>query len=83
MPTAQGTRPLLVEVQALVAPAVYGAARRGVSGLDATRLGILLAVLALYAAPIAAGAAATAAWPIASRVWGLMKGEGASSNSFW
>jgi DNA repair protein RadA/Sms len=45
VPTAEGTRPLLVEVQALVAPAVYGAARRVASGIDANRLAILLAVL--------------------------------------
>jgi DNA repair protein RadA/Sms len=44
-PTAEGTRPLLVEVQALVAPALYGSARRVASGLDANRIGILLAVL--------------------------------------
>ncbi len=43
--TAEGSRPLLVEVQALVAPAAYGAARRVVSGLDGNRLAILLAVL--------------------------------------
>jgi len=45
VPSAQGTRPLLVEVQALVAPAVYGSARRVCSGLDAKRVAILLAVL--------------------------------------
>lgn len=45
VPTADGSRPLLVEVQALVAPSLYGAARRVVSGLDANRLAILLAVL--------------------------------------
>lgn len=45
LPTAEGTRPLLVEVQALVAPAVYGSARRVSSGLDGSRLAILLAVL--------------------------------------
>lgn len=45
VPTAEGTRPLLVEVQALVAPAVYGAARRVSSGIDGSRLAILLAVL--------------------------------------
>ena len=43
--TAQGQRPLLVEVQALVAPAAYGAARRVSTGLDGNRLAILLAVL--------------------------------------
>jgi DNA repair protein RadA/Sms len=45
LPAAEGTRPLLVEVQALVAPAVYGAARRVASGVDGSRLAILLAVL--------------------------------------
>jgi DNA repair protein RadA/Sms len=45
VPTAEGSRPLLVEVQALVAPAVYGAARRVATGVDANRLAILLAVL--------------------------------------
>ncbi len=43
--TAEGSRPLLVELQALVAPCQYGAPRRVVSGLDANRLNILLAVL--------------------------------------
>jgi DNA repair protein RadA/Sms len=45
VPTVEGSRPLLVEVQALVAPALYGAPRRVVSGLDANRLAVLLAVL--------------------------------------
>jgi DNA repair protein RadA/Sms len=45
LPTAEGSRPLLVEVQALVAPAVYGSARRVASGIDGSRLAILLAVL--------------------------------------
>ncbi len=45
LPTAEGTRPLLVEVQALVAPAVYGSARRVSTGIDGPRLAILLAVL--------------------------------------
>lgn len=45
VPTAEGSRPLLVEVQALVAPAVYGSARRVSSGIDGSRLAILLAVL--------------------------------------
>lgn len=43
--TAQGQRPLLIEVQALVAPAAYGSARRVATGLDAGRLSMLLAVL--------------------------------------
>lgn len=45
IPTTQGSRPLLVEVQALVAPALYGAPRRVTTGLDANRLAVLLAVL--------------------------------------
>ncbi len=44
-PTAEGSRPLLVEVQALVAPAAYGSPRRVASGVDGNRLAILLAVL--------------------------------------
>lgn len=44
-PSAEGSRPLMVEVQALVAPALYGAPRRVGAGLDTSRLAILLAVL--------------------------------------
>jgi len=40
----EGSRPLLVEVQALVSPASHGAAARKVSGLDASRLSMLAAV---------------------------------------
>jgi len=41
----EGTRPLLVEVQALVAPAGYGTPRRAVVGWDSGRLAMILAVL--------------------------------------
>jgi DNA repair protein RadA/Sms len=41
----EGTRPLLVEIQALVAPAAFGTPRRAVVGWDANRLSMLLAVL--------------------------------------
>ena len=44
-PTMEGTRPLLVEVQALVAPAGYGTPSRKASGIDPNRLGLLVAVL--------------------------------------
>ncbi len=44
--SADGNRPLLVEVQALVAPAAAGFARRTVAGVDANRVALLLAVLA-------------------------------------
>jgi DNA repair protein RadA/Sms len=41
----EGTRPLLVEIQALVAATGYGTPRRAVVGWDAGRLAMLLAVL--------------------------------------
>jgi DNA repair protein RadA/Sms len=41
----EGTRPLLVEVQALVAPASYGTPQRTATGFDSKRLQLLLAVL--------------------------------------
>jgi DNA repair protein RadA/Sms len=41
----EGSRPILVEVQALVGAATYGNARRTASGLDQNRLSLLLAVL--------------------------------------
>ena len=41
----EGTRPLLVEVQALVAPPSYGTPRRAVVGWDTGRLAMILAVL--------------------------------------
>jgi DNA repair protein RadA/Sms len=44
-PTLEGTRPLLVEVQALVSPSGYGTPARRASGLDANRLALLVAVL--------------------------------------
>ena len=41
----EGTRPILCEIQALVAPAPSGQARRSVLGWDAGRLAMVLAVL--------------------------------------
>ncbi|MGO8968608.1 MAG: DNA repair protein RadA [Myxococcaceae bacterium] len=43
--TLSGTRPLLVEVQALVAPTGYGTARRTAIGVDSNRVALLAAVL--------------------------------------
>ena len=43
--TLEGSRPLLVEVQALVSPAGYATPARRASGIDPTRLALLLAVL--------------------------------------
>lgn len=44
-PTLEGSRPLLVEVQALVAPVSYGTPRRTGVGMDPNRLALLIAVL--------------------------------------
>ena len=41
----EGSRPVLVEFQALVAPSAYGTPRRAVVGWDSGRLAMLLAVL--------------------------------------
>lgn len=41
----EGTRPVLVEIQALVAPSSFGTPRRAVIGWDAGRLAMVLAVL--------------------------------------
>jgi len=44
-PVVEGSRPLLVEVQALVAPSAAPMPRRSATGLDSARLALLLAVL--------------------------------------
>ena len=43
--TMEGTRPILAEIQALVATTAYGTARRMSSGIDYNRAALLLAVL--------------------------------------
>ena len=43
--TIEGSRPVLIEVQALVSAAVYGTAQRSSTGFELRRLGMLLAVL--------------------------------------
>ena len=43
--TIEGTRPLLVEFQALTTPTVYGLPRRTANGIDYNRLAVLIAVL--------------------------------------
>jgi DNA repair protein RadA/Sms len=47
----EGSRPLLVEVQALVAPSELEQPRRVVSGLDRNRLALVLAILARHGGP--------------------------------
>lgn len=41
----EGTRPLLIELQALTTPSVYGLPRRAANGLDYNRLTMLIAVV--------------------------------------
>jgi DNA repair protein RadA/Sms len=43
--TMEGMRPMLIEVQALVSPAVYGNPQRTATGFDLRRMNMLLAVL--------------------------------------
>ncbi|MBZ5559918.1 MAG: DNA repair protein RadA [Acidobacteriia bacterium] len=43
--SVEGSRPILVEVQALVSSSTYGTARRTANGIDQQRLSLLLAVL--------------------------------------
>ena len=45
VPVIEGSRPVLVEVQALVTPTSYGTPQRSATGLDYRRLQMLLAVL--------------------------------------
>lgn len=43
--TVEGTRPILVEIQALSSPTAFGLPRRSATGLDSNRLQLLVAVL--------------------------------------
>jgi len=52
----EGSRPLLVEVQALVAPTEIVPPRRVANGIDRNRLAMILAVLARHGGPSLAGA---------------------------
>jgi DNA repair protein RadA/Sms len=44
-PSIEGTRPILVEIQALVSPCNFGVPRRTTIGLDSNRVSLLVAVL--------------------------------------
>ena len=52
----EGTRPMLVEVQALVAPTEIVPPRRVATGIDRNRLAMVIAVLARHGGPSLAGA---------------------------
>ncbi|MCE2142442.1 DNA repair protein RadA, partial [Streptococcus thermophilus] len=41
----EGTRPILVEIQALTTPTMFGNAKRTTSGLDFNRVSLIMAVL--------------------------------------
>ncbi|WP_080147362.1 DNA repair protein RadA [Marinilactibacillus piezotolerans] len=41
----EGTRPVLVEIQSLISPTVFGNAKRTASGLDYSRVSLIMAVL--------------------------------------
>jgi len=45
VPIIEGTRPLLVELQALLSPANFGNPRRTTSGVESNRVAMILAVL--------------------------------------
>ncbi|SFR09383.1 DNA repair protein RadA [Desulfoscipio geothermicus] len=45
VPTLEGTRPLLVEIQALVCPTSFGVPRRMTAGVDHNRVALIMAVL--------------------------------------
>ena len=45
MASMEGTRPILVELQALTTPSVFGFPRRTANGIDFNRLTLLIAVL--------------------------------------
>jgi DNA repair protein RadA/Sms len=45
VPSVEGTRPILVEIQALVSPTSFGMPRRTAIGVDANRVSLLVAVL--------------------------------------
>jgi DNA repair protein RadA/Sms len=45
VPTLEGTRPLLVEIQALTSPTVFGLPRRNANGVDYNRMLMITAVL--------------------------------------
>jgi DNA repair protein RadA/Sms len=45
MPSIEGSRPILIELQALVIPTHFGAPRRTAQGVDANRVSLLVAVM--------------------------------------
>ena len=75
----EGTRPILVEIQALLAPSPYAAPRRSVVGWDQNRLAMILAVLEarcgvkLGVQDVYLNVAADCASPSPPRTWPLQR----------
>jgi DNA repair protein RadA/Sms len=69
----EGTRPLVAEVQSLVAPTTHSSPRRATAGLDSSRVAMILAVLERRA-----GVRTSAAEVYASTVGGVRLGEPAA-----
>lgn len=45
VPTMEGTRPMLVEIQSLISPTIFGVPRRAAMGIDYNRVILMIAVL--------------------------------------
>src|SRR5699024_7441390 len=45
VPTIEGTRPMLVEIQSLISPTIFGMPRRATMGIDYNRVILMIAVL--------------------------------------
>lgn len=45
VPTMEGTRPMLVEIQSLISPTIFGMPRRAAMGIDYNRVILMIAVL--------------------------------------
>ncbi len=45
VPTIEGTRPMLVEIQSLISPTIFGMPRRAAMGIDYNRVILMIAVL--------------------------------------
>ena len=63
----EGSRPVLVEVQALVSPSQLGTPRRAVVGWDSSRLAMVLAVLDSHAGCGLVAMMSISMWPVALR----------------
>ena len=63
LPAIEGTRPILLEVQALVAPTDLAMPRRAATGFARDRLSMIVAVLGRHAGVLWAAATSSSTWP--------------------